>query len=103
MKTKRTNHLQILDDSPLVRESISDNMNKYLIDPEITFLQKTKTATKETGKHYNVFIRGIKPAQSAGSVAEYQFCKEGKPPETVYASMILNIKDEEGNKYYQQR
>ncbi len=56
---------------------------------------------KKSGMHYNVFIKNVQPNQSAGSIGEYKFCKEGKPPKKVYASIILNIKDNQGDKYYQ--
>jgi RHS repeat-associated protein len=99
IRFNRQNHSQIGDPRD-VQLGNSAPMDTIIKDPQIKFLENLKDPEK-SGIHYNVFISGVQPDQSAGSIGEYKFCKEGNPPELVPASIILNIKDNNGTKYYQ--
>ena len=95
----RQRHSQI-GDPRNVQLGNSAPMNTIFKDREIKFLETLKDPEK-SGIHYNIFIRGVQPNQSAGSIGEYKFCVEGKKPRLDEASIILNIKDNRGQKYYQ--
>ena len=73
-------------------------MNIAMKSPELLFINNMETSTKISGTHYNVLTKNTNI--SAGSIGTYKFCKEGNPPSLVLASMILNIKDRSGDKYY---
>ena len=86
------------DDSFLIRGNTGPMLN--LFTRQLLFLNDLKPGTKKEALHYNVFFEGTE--QSAGSVGgKYKFCQEGDPPTPVEASIILNIKDDDGGKFYQ--
>lgn len=95
----RQRHSQIRDPRN-VQLGNSAPMDAIFKDPQIRFLENLKDP-ENSGIHYNVFIRGVQLNQSAGSIGEYKFCKEGKKPKLDKASIILNIKDNRNTKYYQ--
>ncbi len=48
---------------------------------------------KKESRHYNVYVSGIRPKKSAGSIARCICCIDGKPPKLIMRYGILNIKD----------
>jgi RHS repeat-associated protein len=61
----------------------------------------------KTARHFNIFIEGVSPNKSAGSIFKFRFCTTYDDklhrvikPKLVYRYGIDNIKDDGGNKHY---
>jgi RHS repeat-associated protein len=102
MKNFRGKHPQIHDFKALQSDPLgSSPMDTRFMSQELKFLENLKDPER-SGQHYNVFIKELLPQErkSAGSVAKYKFCIEGNPPQLDWRFSILNIKDDNGYKYY---